>query len=406
MDFDAFILYDPVSGSPKEIPIGAGNYFVVLKEGCSLPDVGIPVKMAKFRGMDIIYTGVAGASSGLRKRITWAHFGDNAGRSTLRLSLGVLMGFKPIPRDASNPNNGHTRFVPDEEDRLTDWMKGKLLVYFFPNDDCEAMEEELIATLNPPLNLMKNYNPVNRELRTQISYLRSQVQFSEPEQTYSRKKKLLSLLSAPECLVNAPEREFEELARSLMNDFQIKKGDKRYWMTDIEFYVYTDSHRDIITYPRNCEAGRWFFHPSGVDITFKSKVDLKEHPKKHQLMPFLTKDAVFGGILIRGIIPASEGASSIDGPMKVCDELFDQFDAFAMPDDFPRIVAAKESRGVQATPDKKGRYGLKDNAIEKVKSIRYNYSGIDENHFKEGDLEAGYNDYVKAEYHFKAVLYA
>ena len=180
MDLEQFILFNPVTGSPKEIPEGAGNYFVVLKEGRSLPDVGLPVVMAKYHGMDIVYTGVAKASSGLRRRITWAHFGDNAGRSTLRLTLGVLMGFKPIPRDVSDPHNGHTRFLPEEEVRLTDWMKDNLLVYFFPNDDYEAVEEELIASLNPPLNLMKNHNPVNSELRSHISYLRSQVQYDFP----------------------------------------------------------------------------------------------------------------------------------------------------------------------------------------------------------------------------------
>jgi len=94
-----------------------------------LPDVGHPVQMAKFRGMDILYTGVAGPSSGLRRRITWAHFGNNAGRSTLRLSLGVLLGFTPIPRDAGKPFNGHVRFCPDEETRLTTWMKDNLLVF-------------------------------------------------------------------------------------------------------------------------------------------------------------------------------------------------------------------------------------------------------------------------------------
>ena len=152
MDLEQFILFNPVTGSPKEIPEGAGNYFVVLKEGHSLPDVGLPVVMAKYHGMDIVYTGVAGASSGLRRRITWAHFGDNAGRSTLRLTLGVLMGFKPIPRDVSNPYNGHTRFRPEEEEHLTN---------------------ELIATLNPPLNLSKNFNPVNCEIRVHVSELRS-----------------------------------------------------------------------------------------------------------------------------------------------------------------------------------------------------------------------------------------
>lgn len=218
------------------------------------------------------------------------------------------------------------------------------------------------------------------------------------------KAELIKALSTPEDLIHEGVGMFEELAEALMNNFQIKKGDNRYWMTDIEFYVYTDSHRDIITYPRNCEAGRWFFHASGVDISFQSKVELKEHPKKRQMMPYLTKDAVFGGILIRGIVRDLTGAAPVDGPMKVCDELFDQFDAFDKPGDFPKIVEAKESRGVRVIPDEDGRYGLKDNAIEKVKSIRYNYIGIDETHFKEGDLEAEYSKYLKAKYRFKAVL--
>lgn len=173
MDLDAFILYNPVTGSPQEIPSDAGNYIVVFREGRGLPDVGLPVQMAKFKGMDILYTGVAGPSSGLRRRITWAHFGNNAGRSTLRLSLGVLLGFRPIPRDLKNPGNGHNRFCPDEEDQLTAWMKDNLLVYYFPNDGYEHMEEELIAALNPPLNLSKNANLVNSEIRTLISQRRS-----------------------------------------------------------------------------------------------------------------------------------------------------------------------------------------------------------------------------------------
>lgn len=173
MDLDAFILYNPVTGSPQEIPTGAGNYILVFREGRSLPDTGLHVQMAKFRGMDILYTGVAGPSSGLRRRITWAHFGNNAGRSTLRLSLGVLLGFTPIPRDTKNPGNGHVRFCPDEEARLTAWMKDNLLVYYFSNDSYEEMEDEMIATLNPPLNLSKNANPVNSEIRALISLRRS-----------------------------------------------------------------------------------------------------------------------------------------------------------------------------------------------------------------------------------------
>lgn len=58
-------------------------------------------------------------------------------------------------------------------------------------------------------------------------------------------------------------------------------------MTDIEFYLYTSSHKDIITYPRNSEAGQCFFHSSGVDISFESNVDTKvmKRTQKKKSMP-------------------------------------------------------------------------------------------------------------------------
>ena len=173
MTLNDFISFDPSRDRPQEIPTGAGNYIVLLRDGRSLPDTGFPVQMARFQGKDVIYTGVAGPSSGLRRRITWAHLGNNAGRSTLRLSIGVLLGFKPIPRDAKKPWNGHVRFCAEDEASLTEWMKENLLFYFFPNDGYEALENELIATLNPPLNLSKNFNPVNCEIRAHVSELRS-----------------------------------------------------------------------------------------------------------------------------------------------------------------------------------------------------------------------------------------
>ena len=209
-------------------------------------------------------------------------------------------------------------------------------------------------------------------------------------------------LSSPGDLDSNPETEFAKLAKALLNDFQIEKGDKRYWMTDIEFYLYTDSHRDIITYPRNCEAGMWFFHASGVDISFESKVDLEEHPNKHRLMPLLTKDAVFGGILIRGIVQDLEGASLVDGPMRVCDELFDRFNAFETPNDFPKIIDADAPRNVCVIRDEYGRYGLKENAIEKVKSILYNYCPLDPNYLTREDLAAEYAKFFPAKYRFLA----
>lgn len=200
------------------------------------------------------------------------------------------------------------------------------------------------------------------------------------------------------------KEKFDILAISLFNNFQIKKGDRYYWMTELEFYLYHDGHKDIITYPRACAAGTWFFHASGVDITFESKVKFSEHPRNHKQMPFLTKDAVFGGILLRGIKPVEMDGKPISGPMNVCDELFDRFDAFAAPSNFPNIVEASEPRGVifkNGSPEK--RYGLNINAEKKVHDIlSYNYSGIDLEHLSETELVKMYKNYFNEGYRYFA----
>ena len=173
-------------------------------------------------------------------------------------------------------------------------------------------------------------------------------------------------LSKPKDLICKGEGQFENLAKALMNNFQIQKGENRYWMTDIEFYVYTDSHRDIITYPRNCKAGMWFFHQSGVDISFESEVD--PEARFFVKKPELATTSVFGGILIRGIVMEGNPSINPDGPIKVCDELFEKFDAFGNPVGFPQIVPASKARGV--TPTQATRYGrpIKD-YVKKVKGI-------------------------------------
>lgn len=220
----------------------------------------------------------------------------------------------------------------------------------------------------------------------------------DPNRLISTIQDLKNALSEPRAFVPRGEGNFEKLSESLLSKFQIQKGKQLYWMTDIEFYIYTDDHRDIITYPRNTEAGEWFFHASGVDISFKSKVDLEIWTKKQK--PVLSKDSVFGGILIRGIVPAYDGAQPIDGPMKVCDELFDKFDAFATPTDFPRIVEARTTRVNQPTIFKEKRKNLNDNPEKKVKSILYNYKDIDKAHISETDLIAEYGKHLVSEYRF------
>lgn len=114
------------------------------------------------------------------------------------------------------------------------------------------------------------------------------------------------------CLQDKKEilTEFEEAAKLLMNLCFIQKGEKEYEIVDIEFYMYNLQHPDVITYPRVMEMGRWFFHSSGVDLTFHSTPDR------------------FGGILIRGIRNVNDDNDQILGPQKCVDALWDNFNAF------------------------------------------------------------------------------
>lgn len=147
---------------------------------------------------------------------------------------------------------------------------------------------------------------------------------------------------------------FRKIAENLMCNHVIRKGDKRYAIVEIEFYLYSDKHRDYITYPRNVEEGTWFFHQSGVDLAFKSE-DIEINPKYsgHTIVgqtTTLKKKPIFGGILIRGIYEITEDEADtkkgryIFGPQKCVDELWDNFDAFNHSENHYPIIEASKNR--------------------------------------------------------------
>ncbi len=145
-----------------------------------------------------------------------------------------------------------------------------------------------------------------------------------------------------EILQNGYQKTFDKIAKILLNKVAIRKGEKIFYIKDIEFYLYENNHRDIITYPRICKAGQWFFHPSGIDISFESSVDVKSNDYE-LFQPILREDAFFGGVLIRAIYPADKAPAdackyNLDGPHKVEWALFDSFDAFNEVTDFPHLI--------------------------------------------------------------------
>ena len=174
-------------------------------------------------------------------------------------------------------------------------------------------------------------------------------------------KELLTKESLLENGVNGLEKKFDEIAEILLTKTKIVKGTREYYITDIEFYLYCDRHEDIITYPRNCEAGDWFFHDSGVDISFGSNLSFEDDKA------ILENNSFFGGILLRGIKPVGGYSSSknlTDAPKNIVDELFDKFSAFEESEHFlVNFPLLKEESG----------HDLKDQKLNDIATRTYRH---------------------------------
>lgn len=175
-----FSLFDPNTDPATKLPCLPGCYIVVLRPSACLPEVGVNPTLSPFiyenQTFSVVYVGIS--SKSLRGRDYKQHFmGNNAGRSTLRKSIGSLMGYSKIPRDSNNIANGKTKFTAEDEAQLTSWMRKNLLLFYrvsLVGADLEAEETELIARYNPPLNLSKtSLFVINSEYRDLLSTLRS-----------------------------------------------------------------------------------------------------------------------------------------------------------------------------------------------------------------------------------------
>lgn len=163
--------FDPQLDNEDKIDDSPGNYLICLRKNAKLPTTSILPIYTKFEGLNVIYTGIASGS--LYTRDFRYHFkGNNAGRSTLRKSLGVLFGYRLIPRD-KDPDTGKTKFNIKDEQELSEWMHTNLIMYFLPNVDFDSIEIKLINHFNPPLNIKDNHNNINADFRRFLSSLRT-----------------------------------------------------------------------------------------------------------------------------------------------------------------------------------------------------------------------------------------
>jgi hypothetical protein len=173
-DFKHYI-FDPQVDNEIKVSNNAGNYILCLRQSSTLPNSPIIPIYTNFEGLKVVYTGIASVS--LRTRDYRQHFkGNNAGRSTLRKSLGVLLGYKQIPRD-SDQKNGKTKFNYQDEQKLSEWMHSNLIMFALPTTNYNNIEIMLINHFNPPLNFRNNKNHFNLNFRQLLSDLRTLKQF-------------------------------------------------------------------------------------------------------------------------------------------------------------------------------------------------------------------------------------
>jgi hypothetical protein len=111
----------------------------------------------------LLYIGLTNDGFDVRNHFTR----ENSGLSTLRRSLGAILRthlqLQSRPR-APGPSENNIRnyaFAGDGEAILSRWMRANLLASALPLPcaDLEKLEAELIATLEPPLNLTGWDNP-------------------------------------------------------------------------------------------------------------------------------------------------------------------------------------------------------------------------------------------------------
>ena len=99
--------------------------------------------------------------------------------------------------------------------------------------------------------------------------------------------------------------DFKRIATELMNEWVLKIQNATYRITELEFYIRSSDHPDNYTHGHELQkkSGSWYFHGSGIDITFGS-------------------DNSYGGILIRALQRMEKPGNFTYGPINVVTELF------------------------------------------------------------------------------------
>jgi len=153
---------DEVLSRPCPVPKSPGVYGWWFRRTPGAIDAA---DCEKREGLTLLYTGISPSrpptngkppsSQTLSHRIRY-HYTGNAEGSTLRKTLGVLLASE-LGTQLRRVGSGTRRtFGPTGEAALSQWMAENALVSWVVHDEPWVLEEELIASLDVPLNLQGN----------------------------------------------------------------------------------------------------------------------------------------------------------------------------------------------------------------------------------------------------------
>lgn len=141
---------DEVMTRPSPIPAAPGVYGWYFEQS---PDPRLPAGRLLYVGIAPRHMGTRASRQNLRTRVRY-HFRGNAEGSTLRLTLGCLLGLE-LRRVGSGRR---LTFGQAGEKELTTWMASNARVCWLVHPEPWIVESELIACLDLPLNLDQNRN--------------------------------------------------------------------------------------------------------------------------------------------------------------------------------------------------------------------------------------------------------
>ncbi|MDE7091154.1 MAG: hypothetical protein K2O53_05455 [Bacteroidales bacterium] len=144
------------------------------------------------------------------------------------------------------------------------------------------------------------------------------------------------------------ESEAYNIVSDLMSNYVIIKGNDMHEIVEAEFYYYAKFHKDIIVYERDMDGGRFFFHQSGVDITFESHIERINGKINSQ-------ESAFGGILIRSLKRNSKNNTCefILGPLNCVNYLWSDFNAIKPSISEYLILTYKPIEGARIAAEKR-----------------------------------------------------